>query len=380
MSITLMSVLLTECLGLILHDEMDHTIYHMTADFGVQLSSPSYERSAPLVLADPEHGCGDLENGSELYGNIVIVKRGECSCFNKSVNIFNYGGKGIVIGNNENELMRMGKLGSENGDVAIPSLLISEQDFNYIKRKLAQQTSMVVNATISEKDEWKDDFSAARSLARAFTYMMLILPSTWTMLVLLWACFSLLKRRVMKRQVREIPEIIFSSDMLVAESVKKKPLMNSSCPICLVDFEEQTRIKLLPCDHGFHPECIEPWIGERSDSCPICRQSVMDKLEAAERGAPCCYNVRNRHALREDSSLSIVEAAVLSVQANESMENYISSDSIEQYYHIPQFELTSELEFLSESQLSIEADDAELIGAQPELSPFVTVIVRAEEK
>jgi len=374
-----MSVILTECLGLILKDHS--RIYHMTANFGVQSSSPSYERSAPLVLADPEHGCGDLVNGWELDGNIVIVKTGNCTFFNKSVNVFNYGGKAIVIGNNAgNELMRMEKIGSETGDVGIPSVLISEWDFNEVKSILAQQTSMDVVATLSAKDEWEDNISAARSLARAFTYMMLILPSTWTMLVLIWACFSLLKRRVMQRQVREIPEVIFSSDMLEAESLTKKHLMNSSCPICLADFEEQIRIKLLPCDHGFHPECIEPWIGERSDSCPICRQTVMDKLEAAERGAPCCYNVRSRHSMREDSSLSIVEAAVLNVQASESMQNYNSSDSIEQYYDIPQFEQTSELEFLSESQLSIEADNAELIGAQPELSPFVTVIVRAEEK
>jgi len=379
MHITLMLVILTECLGLILNN-MDRTIYHMTANFGIQRSSPSYKRSAPLVLADPEHGCGDLLNESELDGKIVLVKWGKCSCFNKSVNVFNYGGKGIVIGNNPGSgLIRMEKEGSETEDVGIPSVLISNLDFKEVRSIITQQTSMDVVATLSANEEWIDD-SATKSLARAFTYMMLILPSTWTMLVLLWACFSLLKRRVMQRQVREIPEIIFSSDMLEAESLKKKHIMNSSCPICLVDFEEQTRIKLLPCDHGFHPECIEPWIGERSDSCPICRQSVMDKLEAAERGAPCCYNVRSRHSLREDSSLSIVEAAVLNVQASESIENYNSSESIEQYYDIPQFEQTSELEFLSESQLSVEADDAELIGAQPQLSPFVTVIVRAEAK
>jgi len=376
MYISLISVILTECLGLILN-VMDNPIiiHHMTADFGVQCSSPSYERSAPLILAHPEDGCGDIENGSELKGNIVIVQQSsKCSSFNKSLNIFNYGGKGIVVGNNAgNELKRMVKRDGETGDLNIPSVFISQQDFNDVIDTLAQDPLMDVNATISAEEEW-EDISAAKSLARAFTYMMLILPSTWTMLVLLWACFSLLKRRVMRRQVREIPEVIFSSDMLGSESLKKKYLMNSSCPICLIDFEEQTRIKLLPCDHGFHPECIEPWIGERSDSCPICRQTVMDKLEAAERGAPCCYNIRSPHLLREESSLSIAEAAVLSVNASESMENYNSSDSIFQ------FELTSELEFLSESQLSIEADNAELIGAQPEQSPFVTVIVRAEEK
>jgi len=385
MYISLMSVIFTECLGLILNLTVeDPPIYqHVTANFGIQLSDPSYERSAPLVWTVPEHGCGHIENGSELDGSIVIVKRGQCSFFEQALNIRSYGGIGIVIGNDAgSQLIRMIKLVGENGEVDIPSVLISEWDYSNVTHILTQRPSKGVVAILSANGEYNiDDFPPSRNLARAFAYMMLILPSTWTIMVLLWACLSLAKRRITQTQVREIPEVIFSSDLMEAKSLNRKHLINYTCPICLIDFVEQTRIKLLPCDHGFHPGCIEPWIEERNDSCPICRQTIMDKLEVAHRGVACCYSIRRQHSQRENSNQSLVEAAVFSVQNIEhNMENYNSSNSIEQY-PVTQLEQTSELDFLSESQPSIiEAGDDEVIGEEAERRSFLTIIVHTEER
>lgn len=45
-----------------------------------------------------------------------------------------------------------------------------------------------------------------------------------------------------------------------------------SCSICMENYKPGTRIKRLPCNHEFHPECITQWL-ETNNSCPICRQS-----------------------------------------------------------------------------------------------------------
>jgi len=45
-----------------------------------------------------------------------------------------------------------------------------------------------------------------------------------------------------------------------------------SCSICMENYEPGTRIKRLPCNHEFHPDCIIPWL-ETNNSCPICRQT-----------------------------------------------------------------------------------------------------------
>merc|ERR1719233_1632128 len=138
--------------------------------------------------------------------------------------------------------------------------------------------------------------------------MLLTVPLAWAVLMLARVCSRIRIRRAVKRKVRVIPEVIFNSEMLDAEGIK---LTNDSCPICLADFKEKARIKLLPCDHGFHPECIEPWIRQHNDSCPMCRETVTDKLTPAQRDAACCYNISSQCRLTGSSNQSFVEAVNL---------------------------------------------------------------------
>lgn len=42
------------------------------------------------------------------------------------------------------------------------------------------------------------------------------------------------------------------------------------CPVCLVEFEEEEEMKVLPCQHQFHTKCILTWL-EKVCSCPVCR-------------------------------------------------------------------------------------------------------------
>lgn len=44
---------------------------------------------------------------------------------------------------------------------------------------------------------------------------------------------------------------------------------NNMCPICTDDFVKGQDIRLLPCNHQFHPECIDPWLVNVSGTCPL---------------------------------------------------------------------------------------------------------------
>ncbi|GLJ38372.1 hypothetical protein SUGI_0781420 [Cryptomeria japonica] len=46
------------------------------------------------------------------------------------------------------------------------------------------------------------------------------------------------------------------------------------CVVCLSNFEENEKIRVLPnCNHSFHTECISMWLQSHTN-CPICRQRV----------------------------------------------------------------------------------------------------------
>lgn len=46
---------------------------------------------------------------------------------------------------------------------------------------------------------------------------------------------------------------------------------HNSCSICLDEYEVGEHIRVLPCQHTFHSDCIFPWLTERSPTCPLCK-------------------------------------------------------------------------------------------------------------
>ena len=45
--------------------------------------------------------------------------------------------------------------------------------------------------------------------------------------------------------------------------------VNFSCPICTDDFVKGQDLRVLPCNHKFHPDCIDPWLVNVSGTCPL---------------------------------------------------------------------------------------------------------------
>jgi hypothetical protein len=41
------------------------------------------------------------------------------------------------------------------------------------------------------------------------------------------------------------------------------------CSICTEDFKVGEDVRVLPCDHKFHPPCIDPWLINVSGTCPL---------------------------------------------------------------------------------------------------------------
>lgn len=58
--------------------------------------------------------------------------------------------------------------------------------------------------------------------------------------------------------------------------LRKTNYSQPTCPICLDDFAQgETIVRELPCNHIYHPECIDPFLRENSSLCPMCKKSVL---------------------------------------------------------------------------------------------------------
>ncbi|CAJ1354150.1 unnamed protein product [Effrenium voratum] len=56
----------------------------------------------------------------------------------------------------------------------------------------------------------------------------------------------------------------------------------SECAICLGSWEQEDEIKVTPCGHAFHKECIGGWL-QSARTCALCRKDLVQLTTAPER-------------------------------------------------------------------------------------------------
>ena len=80
--------------------------------------------TARYVLAEPPHGDGPLENKDAVAGNIVLIKRGQCTFVQKARNAQNAGAAALVI-MSDSEATFVPDGGAENtSDITIPVIMV----------------------------------------------------------------------------------------------------------------------------------------------------------------------------------------------------------------------------------------------------------------
>lgn len=52
--------------------------------------------------------------------------------------------------------------------------------------------------------------------------------------------------------------------------------MNISCTVCQDDFNTEDTVRVLPCEHLYHPDCIDDWLKGHSYKCPCCRKPAAE--------------------------------------------------------------------------------------------------------
>ncbi|XP_050212932.1 uncharacterized protein LOC126664543 [Mercurialis annua] len=51
---------------------------------------------------------------------------------------------------------------------------------------------------------------------------------------------------------------------------------DEQCYICLAEYEEGDKIRVLPCQHEYHMSCVDKWLKEIHGICPLCRGDVRE--------------------------------------------------------------------------------------------------------
>ncbi|KAI9141666.1 ring finger protein 13, partial [Paraphysoderma sedebokerense] len=45
---------------------------------------------------------------------------------------------------------------------------------------------------------------------------------------------------------------------------------HAQCSICLTQYDSNDYVRLLPCKHLFHSDCVDRWLTKEKGCCPVC--------------------------------------------------------------------------------------------------------------
>ncbi|XP_040894479.1 probable E3 ubiquitin-protein ligase RHG1A isoform X2 [Toxotes jaculatrix] len=78
---------------------------------------------------------------------------------------------------------------------------------------------------------------------------------------------AVVSKKLSRREIQRFPTKTFQS----ANSAG-----NTQCQICFCDYTDGEKLRMLPCFHDYHVQCIDRWLKDNT-TCPICRANLADR-------------------------------------------------------------------------------------------------------
>jgi len=72
---------------------------------------------------------------------------------------------------------------------------------------------------------------------------------------------------------------LVNSGSAMADAVNNNDDDSDICAICICEYEAGDQVRLLPCQHYFHGDCIDVWL-RKNKACPMCKQDIVARNQA----------------------------------------------------------------------------------------------------
>lgn len=231
-----------------------------------------------LVLA------GEMCEGSNVTlpvrttGFIVVLQLSSCSDYLQAARARLNGASGVVFyrGSQSKEYLE------NDGDfelLPIPVVLITPSDeiLDHITGTTQPQYTHVAIEGIHY---------AVLQQKRTFLFIV----TAFCILILLscvWFCSSYFKRcrlrlRDRRRQAqaqntaKNVINKLKVRTYKIPKGTEKGSQEIENCAVCLELFSNNDAIRILPCSHEFHKNCVDPWL-KLKQTCPLCKKNITKK-------------------------------------------------------------------------------------------------------
>lgn len=246
------------------------------SNFGADIVTFSFgpEAIGCAMQTNPPEACTEVTypvNITLCDSNFALVPRGNCNFSEKAYHV-QYakpsGFQALIVYNSKGK-PPIDMAGSKYADlVRIPVLMIS------------YQCMIAINSTYPASKGYMVQIKVSPGYYDLFRYLIpFVVVVGFCFIVLLISLAIRLcrerrriaRKRLSKRNLRKIPTRKF-----------RKGDELETCAICLDDFIEGEKLRVLPCRHTYHCKCVDPWLTQNRKVCPMCKRRVGSKNSDSE--------------------------------------------------------------------------------------------------
>lgn len=262
------------------------TIDDKQASFGPDF--PADGLIGRLIYVQANNACTPVSKPPPLKPKdlpwFALIPRGSCYFDQKVFFVQSAGFMAAIVHNSQGDdtIISMPGEPSYKDQIHIPSVFVGYSDGIDLAQKYTfNQSHLGIVIKIKEEEDFYN-------LGAYFIPFVIVVSITFLGIII----FSLVKcaqhfrrerrNKLSKKALKNIPTRKY-----------KKGDHYDVCAICLDEYEEGEKLRVLPCDHTYHCKCIDPWLTERRKTCPQCKRRVVPKQspesdsddEEAERDA-----------------------------------------------------------------------------------------------
>ncbi|CAH1159777.1 unnamed protein product [Phaedon cochleariae] len=239
-----------------------------------------------LVRPDDHTGCqtpfGSSRSDRQLPPAdtpwIALVKRGRCNFEVKVENAFRSNAAGVLVYNDRDSasLDKM-KLSAESRR-NISAVFIYKWKGEELANKLENNSKIYVHITIAGHTS-----SRAANINRTSVLFVSITFIVLMIISLTWLVFYYVQRFRYIRTKDKISRRLCNAAKKALSKIPTKSLKSEDketqsevecCAICIEHYKLTETLRILPCGHEFHKNCIDPWLLEHR-TCPMCKMDIL---------------------------------------------------------------------------------------------------------